>query len=45
MLAKFDFSPPRGTDAYAFEAVLAGVEWAADPGNEATWRPITDWVT
>ena len=24
--------------------VFAGVEWAHDPGDEATWRPVTDWV-
>jgi hypothetical protein len=24
--------------------VLANVTWAPDPGNETTWRPVTDWV-
>lgn len=26
------------------EDILAGVEWAPDPGNEATWRPVSDWA-
>ncbi len=25
--------------------ILANVTWATDPGNEATWQPVTDWVS
>jgi hypothetical protein len=27
-----------------FDDILAGVEWAPDPGNEATWHPVSDWA-
>jgi hypothetical protein len=33
-----DFDQPAVQDAFA------GVEWAPDPGNEATWRPVSDWA-
>ena len=24
--------------------ILAGVAWAPDPGNEATWPTVSDWA-
>jgi hypothetical protein len=24
--------------------ILACIEWAPDPGSEATWRPVSDWA-
>jgi hypothetical protein len=39
----------RGTttttsDLDRLEHILATVEWAPDPGNDATWRAVTDWA-
>jgi hypothetical protein len=42
MLAEFDLG---GLDRQAVEDILANVGWAPDPGNEATWQPVTDWVS
>lgn len=41
MLVVFE---PGGRDPSAVRDILANVEWAPDPGNEATWRPVSDWV-
>jgi hypothetical protein len=44
-LSEFNFKAPHGTEREPeFKDILAGVEWAPDPGNEATWRPVSDWV-
>jgi hypothetical protein len=35
----------RGTKPTTqLEHILATVEWAPDPGNDATWRAVTDWA-
>ncbi|SEH73692.1 hypothetical protein SAMN04489835_3472 [Mycolicibacterium rutilum] len=42
---QFDMDPPgesRSTET--FERVLNSVAWAPDPGTQADWPPITDWV-
>jgi hypothetical protein len=44
-LAVFDLSAPGdATPSTALVDILATVEWAPDPGNDATWRAIGDWV-
>jgi hypothetical protein len=51
MLAVFDCGLPgphyAGTPPEAptsLKSILAGIEWAPDPANEATWRPVSDWA-
>jgi hypothetical protein len=42
---EFNFTAPRGTEREpAFENVLADVQWATDPNDEATWPAVTDWT-
>ena len=42
---EFTFTAPRGTEREPqFENVLAGVQWATDPNDEATWPAVTDWT-
>jgi len=52
MAAEFSLGPHGGYHTPApsrittkLKDVLAGVEWASDPGRDATWRPVNDWVT
>jgi hypothetical protein len=51
MLVVFDCGPPGPHYAgsppeppTSLKNILAGVEWAPDPGNEATWRPVSEWA-
>lgn len=50
MLAEFVLDgPPGGANPTTQQVsllkdILATVEWASDPGNDATWRAIIDWV-
>jgi hypothetical protein len=45
MHVEFELSGPSYPDQRAgFERILAGVSWAADPGNDATWPAVTDWA-
>ena len=53
MLVVFDFGlpgphyagvPGQPEPSFSLKDVLAGVEWAPDPGNQATWRPVSDWA-
>jgi hypothetical protein len=51
MLVVFDCGLPgphyAGTPAEpptSLKNILANIEWAPDPGNEATWRPVSDWA-
>jgi hypothetical protein len=32
-------------DEQAVQDILANVTWATDPGDEATWQPVTVWVS
>ena len=44
-LAVFDLSAPQDTTpTVALTDILETVEWAPDPGSDATWRPSGDWV-
>ncbi len=36
-------NPPKPPTA-SLKGILAGVEWSPDPGNEATWLPVSDWA-
>jgi hypothetical protein len=48
MLVVFEISPPYTNPPTPPKAnlkdILAGVAWAPEPGNEATWRPVADWA-
>jgi hypothetical protein len=45
MHVEFQLSGPSYPDQRAgFEKILAGVSWAPDPGNDATWPAVTDWA-
>jgi hypothetical protein len=45
MSAQFDMNGPNGTALPAeFEDILGSVTWAPDPGDDATWLPVSDWV-
>jgi hypothetical protein len=45
MLVEFGLSGPSyPSNRVSLEQILADVQWAPDPGNEATWRPVTDWA-
>ena len=45
MRVEFELSGPSYPDQRAgFEKILAGVGWAPDPGNDATWPAVTDWA-
>ncbi|MDT5207954.1 MAG: hypothetical protein QOF67_369 [Mycobacterium sp.] len=35
-------TPPEAPTS--LKGILAGIEWAPDPANEATWPPVTDWT-
>ena len=35
-------TPPEAPTS--LKGILAGVEWAPDPGNEATWPPVSGWA-
>jgi hypothetical protein len=39
MLAEFELS---GRDRQAAQDVLANVNWASDPANEATWPAVSE---
>lgn len=42
---EFALGSPRDREPVKeFEDVLDGVVWAPDPGDDATWPPVTDWV-
>jgi hypothetical protein len=41
MLAELELS---GRDRQAAQDVLANVNWASDPGNEATWPAVSEWA-
>jgi hypothetical protein len=46
MSVEFNFTAPRGTQREPeFDNVLAGIQWATDPNDEATWPAVTDWAT
>ena len=40
--AHYAGTPPEAPTS--LKGILAGVEWAPDPGNEATWRPVSKWA-
>lgn len=45
MLVAFELGAlDRVQPAVRQQDILAGVEWAPDPGNDATWRPVSDWA-
>jgi hypothetical protein len=45
MLVEFEVGAlDRVQPAVQQKDVLANVAWAPDPGNEATWRPVSDWA-
>ncbi len=48
MLVVFEISPPYTNPPTPPKAnlkdILAGVAWAPEPGNDATWRPVADWA-
>jgi hypothetical protein len=45
MHVEFELSGPSYLDQRAgFERILAGVSWAPDPGNDATWPAVADWT-
>jgi hypothetical protein len=45
MHVEFELSGPSYPDRRAgIEKILAGVSWAADPGNDATWPAVADWA-
>jgi hypothetical protein len=48
MLVVFNLSGPFGIPPIPPTAnlkdILAGVKWAPDAGNEATWQPVFDWA-
>jgi len=53
LYVQFDLIPPRDPEPTAeqrdvlsseLEGALNSVAWVQDPGNEAAWPPITDWV-
>lgn len=48
MLVVFEISPPYTNPPTRPKAnlkdILAGVVWAPEPGNDATWRPVADWA-
>jgi hypothetical protein len=45
MYVEFTCSSQRGTVlTKEFDDVLNSVVWAPDPGNDATWRPVSDWA-
>lgn len=45
MIVKFQLDRPGAAKPTAnLKAILATVAWAPDPGNEATWLPVSDWA-
>jgi hypothetical protein len=44
LVVVFGLSGPSGPPADRLEDVLANVEWAPDPDDEATWPAVTDWA-
>jgi hypothetical protein len=48
MLVVFSLSGPFGNPpkppTSSLRDILTGVDWAPDPGNEATWVPVSDWT-
>jgi hypothetical protein len=46
MLVEFNTSTPRddAPNPTQFPDVLDSVVWASDPGNDATWPVVGDWV-
>jgi hypothetical protein len=45
MHVEFELSGRSYPDQRAgFEKILAGLSWAPDPGNDATWAAVADWA-
>jgi hypothetical protein len=45
MLVVFELSGPYPDAPITnLENILTSVTWASDPGNDATWQPVTDWT-